>query len=148
MPISRIEVVDGPVIFARYLLNTGNAVSASLLKWLDSQGLGEQEKDIGQIRIDRDVLKKIREILDDDRLFGTEELEDPYQACIMDGYIQTFDVLSKGRSIEARGYNIQECKGDTEHCLHSVLMIHALEKIGEILIPLGVPEQYFRLAGQ
>lgn len=63
----------------------------------------------------------------------------------MDGYIQEFGITSRGRHIETRGSNIQECKGDAEHCFHSDLMIRTLEEIGKILVPLGVPKECFSL---
>ena len=136
MPMRRLEVIDGPESLVSF---TTNAFKERLER---HPGTGEFTEEIRLSRVD---LMRIRDILDDDRLFETEELEDPYGMMILDGYVQEFGISGKGRHIEAHGYNLQACKGDTEHCFHSDLMIRTLEEIGKILIPLGVPEQCFTL---
>ena len=136
MPLCRLEVIDGPESLVSF------ATDAFKERLERHPGTGEFTE---EIRLSREDLMRIRDILDDDRLFETEELEDPYGMMILDGYIQEFGISGKGRHIEAHGYNIQACKGDVEHCFHSDLMIRILEEIGKILIPLGVPEQCFTL---
>ena len=136
MPIRWLEIIDGPEGIARF------ATDASKERWARLLGTGEFTE---EIRLQREDLIRIREILEDDRLFETEELEDPYKVLIMDGYIQKFEISGRDRYIEAGGYNIQACKGDVEHCFHSDLMIRTLEEIGKILIPLGVPKECFSL---
>ena len=136
MPLCRLEVIDGPETLVSF---ETDAFKERLERY---PGTGEFTEEIRLSRVD---LMRIRDILDDDRLFETEELEDPYGMMILDGYIQEFGISGKGRHIDANGYNIQACKGDTEHCFRSDLMIRTLEEIGKILIPLGVPEQCFFL---
>ena len=136
MPIRWVEVIDGPEAVVRF------AVDASKERWARHLGTGEFTE---EIRLQSEDLIRIREILEDDRLFETEELEDPYKVLIMDGYIQKYEISGRDRHIEASGYNIQACKGDVEHCSHSDLMIRTLEEIGKILIPLGVPKECFSL---
>ncbi len=103
------------------------------------------ETEIKNFRLRMEDLKAIREILDDDRLFETEELEPPYGMMFFDGCMQRFEISSFGRHIVSTGGNIQHCKDDTEHCPHSVLMAGTLEKLREILLPLGVPEECMML---
>ncbi len=97
-------------------------------------------EDERSLRIGRADLRRIKTILDDDRLFETTELEPPFETECLDGCIQQFEVSSFGRRINATGYNIELCQEDTKHCLHSVLMARALERIREILLPLDVPQ--------
>lgn len=83
----------------------------------------------------------IRALLDDERLFETEELEQSVQMIVMDGYQQEFEISGKDRYIKATGSNLQACRGDMEHCPHSVLMAKTLERIRKILVPAGVSEK-------
>ena len=136
MPICWVEIIDGPEAVVRYTTETGKVKLAHLL---DTGEFTEE------IRLPLRDLVRIRRILDDDRLFETEELEHPYHMMVLDGYNHDFEVSSKGRHIKAYGSNIQECRG-MEHCLHSILMKRVLIEIGGILIPLGAPEECFLLA--
>lgn len=131
---SRIIVVDGP---------DGQDVQFFLSR--DRVPYGISPEDGKRMRISRDALKRIRHVLDDDRLFETEMLEEPYGIAVMDGYCQEFELSSLGRHIVAAGDNIQECKGDTKHCPHSVLIAETLGKIKEILVPEGVPGECLSL---
>ena len=79
------------------------------------------------------------------KVFGKDNLLYPYECCILDGYNQQFEITANGRHITAKGSNIQACGNDMEYCCHSVLMRKVLEKIGRILIPLGVPKKCFRI---
>ena len=97
------------------------------------------------VRISSDDLKQIRLLLDNDRLFETEELEHSVQHMVLDGYQQEFEISSRNRHIKVSGCNIQACRGDSEHCPHSVLMIKVLEQIKKVLVPLGIPRECFGL---
>lgn len=134
-PKHSVEIEDGPSIFVRY----GNGLD----------GLGDvflvPEGEAGAVRLTRETLFQIRKVLDDELLFETESLEPPFDVMIMDGYTQSFEIASKGRHIKAFGGNIQYCKGDTEHCPHSVRMIRVLREMEKILVPLGVPKKYLSL---
>ena len=43
------------------------------------------------------------------------------------------------------GSNIEKCRGDYVHCMHSAHAIRALEEIRDILADEGVPKKYFEL---
>ena len=51
----------------------------------------------------------------------------------------------KGRENEMYGSNIQDCREDYEHCMHSAHAIRALEEIRDILTEEGVPKKYLEL---
>ena len=59
--------------------------------------------------------------------------------------MQVFEISNMGKKIKASGSNIHACRNDAEHCLHSVLMMEALERIKEVLVPSGIPEKCFQL---
>ena len=136
IPVREIEVIDGPKMFVRF------ASDAGLELYMLSMGKGEFTE---EIRLQREDLMRIREILDNDRLFEQEELERAHGIAVLDGYIQTIEISCKGRYIKARGANMDYCEGDFEHCFHTNLMIRVIKSIGEILIPLGVLEECFSL---
>ena len=124
----------------------GNAPYVYYSFTIDSAGRkGDPLGEGGEIGIGKDTLEEIRCLLEDDRLYETEWLEEPYDVAVLDGVMQIFRVGNGGRSICAEGNNLDFCRDDEEHCPHTVLMIRTLEKIREILVPLGVPEVCFRL---
>ncbi len=137
--LSRIRVMDGPDGgYAEYVVCPEKSPYASYRL---------SPEDGERIKISGDDLKRIRLVLEDERLFETEELEYSVHQMILDGYQQEFEITCGDRHIIASGSNIQASEGDTEHCLHSVLMAGVLEKIREILVPIGVPEECLKLTG-
>ena len=131
---NEVKVIAGPSPCVKYsLYRHGSGTAFGLLP----------EETV--ISISGGDLEQICRLLDDERLFETEELELPYDMVVMDGFSQEFIINANGRYITAHGSNIRECKGDTEHCPHSVLMIRTLEKAKKILVPVGVPKECFRL---
>lgn len=102
-----------------------------------------QEPESGIVRINEVNLKQIRNVLKDDMLFETENLESP--GYILDGYSHQFFISLDGKRIEANGYNIQECVKKYDEYPHTARMIETLKKIRKILVPLGVPEAVFLL---
>ena len=98
-----------------------------------------------EVRIGRKEIQAIQAVLEDNVLFETEYMEDPYQMCIMDGTEYSFYFAVKGCENEMSGDNIEDCRDDYDHCMHSAHAIRALEEIRDILVPAGVPEKYFGL---
>lgn len=131
---NEVKVIAGPSPCVQYSLNREG--------FNMTYGLLPEENEIG---IGGDVLERICRVLEDERLFEAEELEPPYNVSVLDGFSQEFEISTNGRHVMAWGNNIRECKGDEEHCPHSVLMIRTLEKLKKILMPAGVPKECFRL---
>ena len=80
----------------------------------------------------------------DEAIPEAEHLEDPFGVIIMDGYIHRFYISERNRNIEMLGSNIGYCKDDYAHCLHSAFMLDPLERVGSILVPLGVYPECFQ----
>ena len=131
--LNTVKVIDGKTPVVRYSFS-----EESLPGYMPP--LEDSELGIG-----KDELERIRELLEDDRLYEKEWLEDPFDVAVLDGYAQAFELENRGKHICAQGYNIDFCRGDMEHCLHSALMIQVLENVQNILVPLGVPAECFRL---
>ena len=93
-----------------------------------------------------EIIRKIREILDDDLLFEVQELEDSPRYVFLDGYTQHFSMSLNGRKNEMWGSNIEVCRGDYQNCVHAAHAIDALERLRDILVPLGAPESIFQLS--
>ena len=106
-----------------------------------SEGLDK----IKRKRISSEQMDQIRAVLDNDILYETEELEDPYGIMILDGTGYEFYFATKDRKNEMHGSNIDYCREDFEHCLHSAHAIRALEEIRDILDGKGIPKKYFDL---
>lgn len=106
-------------------------------------GLLQEECRIGISLVN---LEEIARLAVDERLYETETLEEPYGVMFLDGFSQEFEFGSGNKHVLASGSNIQACSGDDTHCPHSALMIRVLEKAKQILVPLGVPEECFRLS--
>lgn len=127
--LSQIRIIDDPESpIVSFFMNAGGMMSH------------EPFRVEHQLPISKDDLEKIKDLLDDPRLYEIEDLEYSYNSMVLDGYDQEFEISSCGRHIKASGSNIQECEDDMEHCLHSVLMAQTLEKIKKILVPAGIPE--------
>ncbi len=129
-----VEVYEGNAPYVHYSIPVDSAGRKGDL-------LGES----GEIGIGKETLEEIRCLLEDDRLYETAWLEEPYDVAVLDGVMQIFRIGNSGRSICAEGNNLEYCQDDVEHCPHTVLMIRTMEKIKEILVPLGIPEVCFRL---
>ena len=98
-----------------------------------------------KVRIGRKEIRAVQAAIEDNVLFETENMEDPYQVCILDGTEYQFFFAVKGCENEMFGDNIEECREDYDHCMHSAHAIQVLEEIRDILVPVGVPEKYFDL---
>ena len=109
-----------------------------------SEGFPEMNG-VTKVRIGRKEIQAIQAVLEDNVLFETEYMEDPYNMCILEGTEYTFFCAVKGCENEMSGDNIEDCRGDYDHCMHSAHVIGALEEIRDILVPAGVPEKYFEL---
>ncbi len=106
---------------------------------------GNDLKKIRTIRIGRKEIRAIQEAIEDNLLFETDQLEDPYKVVILDGTAYEFFFALKGRENETYGSNIEQCRDDFDHCLHSAHAIRTLEEIRDILSSAGIPNKYFEL---
>ncbi len=97
------------------------------------------------VRIGRKEISLIRAALEDNALFEAETLEGPYSCLILDGMSYCFSFAVKGCENEMFGSNIEDCREDFEHCMHSAHVIRALEEIRDILDGKGIPKEYFEL---
>ena len=75
-------------------------------------------------------------------------MEDPYGVAYLDGIEYNFFFAVKGCENEMTGRNIEKCREDYDHCMHSAHVIRALEEIRDILVPVGVPEKCFSLKAE
>ncbi len=78
-------------------------------------------------------------------LFETEYMERPYGTIYFDGTEYSFFFALNGCENEMSGNNIDGCREDYDHCMHSAHAIRALEEIRAILVPAGVPEKWLEL---
>lgn len=97
------------------------------------------------VRIGRKEIRAIQAAMEDNVLFETEYMEDPYGTVIFDGTDYDFFFAVKGCENEMTGSSIEWCRGDYDHCIHTAHVIQTLEEIRDILVPLGVPEECFTL---
>ena len=97
------------------------------------------------VRISGEEIRLIREAVEDDLLYETNELENPYRHLLIDGTSYLFFFASKGRENEMHGSNIGHYRGDFSNGVHSAAAIRALDRIRDILDRTGIPEKYFEL---
>ena len=97
------------------------------------------------VRLGGKDITAIKATIEDNVLFEAEFMEDPYQMYILDGMSYEFFFAVKGRENEMYGSNIEGCREDFEHCMHSAHAIRALEEIRDLLAEKGVPKEYFEL---
>lgn len=95
------------------------------------------------IDLDNETLGKIKNLIMNLNVTELEKLEHVF---ILDGYIQEFCYVVNGRKIELSGDNINYCKEQPQLYPGAMVMIRLLQKLKDILAPLGVDNKCFSLS--
>ena len=129
IPFSEIAVFDNDPGYVFYWAK-GKDQFAPLL---------EQES----IDLDEATLKKIRELISEISVTKVETLE---HVIVLDGYIQEFSYKLDGREAEFSGYNLACCKEQPKLYPNAMTMLRLLQKLKDILAPMGVDKNCFALS--
>ncbi len=98
-----------------------------------------------QKRIDLDsaTFDKIRGLISEIKVTELEFLE---HVLVLDGYAQEFSYKVDGREANFVGFNLRYCKDQPALYPNAMVMIRLLQKLKNILVPLGVDKKCFSLS--
>lgn len=112
-------------------------------------GYGKPEdsrpKDYRYIDLDEGTMAQIKRIVSNPDLYGYEDLYDEACTMILDGYTQEMTFYN-GSARNAIGTTNLSCyKRDVMTNPHASAIMNTLDKLAQVLVPLGVPGAYFDL---
>ncbi len=97
---------------------------------------------VNSLSVDQSVVDEIRQILC--RLDVTD-LESLQHVAVMDGFTSEFSYFNGSSLIEITGYNIGWCVERPELYPNVMAVLDALDRIADLLVPVGADEKCFSL---
>ena len=97
------------------------------------------------IKLDEVTLKKVRRILDNDKIYKIGQLDYVPDIIVSDGYVHEFVFLTGTKRIRRKIDNISVCKGEYKNSPKSAFIIDIMEEIGKVLCRAGVEKACFQL---
>ena len=111
--------------------------------WVQGKDKFDLPMDQKSIDLADETIAKIKELIMD---LDVTEIEDLEHVIVMDGYIHEFCYIVDGRKTECTGYNISYCKEQPKLYPNAMVLIRLLQKLKDILVPLGVDNKCFSLS--
>lgn len=101
--------------------------------------------DMDFIEINDDVMKTVKHILDNSRLYGIRGVEMNKEVMVLDGYRQEFYISNGSRQKSISASNLQTYRYDFEKYPKASSLMKLLLDLADALVPAGVSKEYFQL---
>ena len=127
-PISQVSVFEGDPCWVRFTQHKGK---------FSINELSDQD-----VEIERSIIGRIKDILLE---MPSQELEWLQHTLVEDGFIEEFSYYNGKEVVRLTGYNIWCCLERPELYPNAMKAINVLDRIADVLVPLGVGKQCFAL---